>query len=608
MRILPLLLLSLIAATASAAGDPAKPISVTAREITPSRPALGVIRWDMFLGHAFRTQSQEMDFLRPEKYHWRAPFFFRRTGDPAHPLSFNPENRPEIARQAMEQEIEFAASAGIDYWAFGHNGNHLNFRDSLHDGLDAYLTASNRDKMPFCIIVNCGEMASFNVYDPPPVTYTEERTQKSWNSFTAELVALAKLPPYVRVAGGRPLIYLYTPEKLGSNIRAGVEKDLAPAERIERLVGQLREAMRAAGLGNPLIVAMVDDRMPGWRELHRKGVYDIVTYYHYRHPGKDTPYGTLWSIIEQQVLNGKFGQPDTKVFPITMSGANGMPRFKPEGGGFPEWDYREPAPGEQAAHVRGAFDYITRNPAKCDPQHVIMYAWNEFSEGGFLCPTMGEAPFYKPVTRQIDEVSAELKNWTPPEQRKRLGEVVANFPFGGLQPNARSVATAGAPSEFRLDPFAYYIAENAPATGRLGHSLRRHAAEGGKAVTLGSFPVSPKQGAASLRPTRLEFSLRVSQGNIPLSRIPDPGKPSNPHLPLPGDTGPVSVPVTFTFAGVSVEAVCTLPRDTWKTFAIDLEPSAALTNGATVSVAAAIPPLLAVDVDDLRVIAQEQAP
>jgi hypothetical protein len=127
-------------------------------------------------------------------------------------------------------------------------------------------------------------------------------------------------------------------------------------------------------------------------------------------------------------------------------------------------------------------------------------------------------------------------------------------------------------------------------------------------VTLGSFPVSAKQGAGPLRPTRIEFSLRISTGNIPLSRVPDIGKPGRYHIPLPGDTSPVSVPVTITLGDVSIEAVCTLPRDTWKTFAIDLESGTSLANGATVSVASSIPPLLALDLDDLRVIAKEQVP
>jgi hypothetical protein len=142
----------------------------------------------------------------------------------------------------------------------------------------------------------------------------------------------------------------------------------------------------------------------------------------------------------------------------------------------------------------------------------------------------------------------------------------------------------------------------------MGNSLRRHAAEGGKPVTLGSFPLAPKQEGASLRPTRVEFSLRVSQGNLPGSRIPAPGTPRIPHLPLPGDTSPVSVPVTLTLGDVSIEAVCTLPRNTWKTFSIELETGTALACGGIVSVAAAIPPMLALDLDDLRTIAQEHLP
>jgi hypothetical protein len=113
-------------------------------------------------------------------------------------------------------------------------------------------------------------------------------------------------------------------------------------------------------------------------------------------------------------LHGTFKRPGLKVIPPTMSGANGMPRHKGPGGAFPRWDWTEPAPGELAAHVRGAFDYVATHPEKCEANTVIMYAWNEHSEGGFLCPTMGEAPDYKPVTRQIDELSEALKNWTPP--------------------------------------------------------------------------------------------------------------------------------------------------------------------------------------------------
>jgi hypothetical protein len=113
-------------------------------------------------------------------------------------------------------------------------------------------------------------------------------------------------------------------------------------------------------------------------------------------------------------LLGTFGRHDLKVIPPTMSGANGMPRYR-KGGAFPMWDWSEPAAGELTAHLHGAFDYVAKHPAKCEANTVIMYAWNEHSEGGFLCPTMGTAPDYRPVTRQIDELAEALQRWRPPE-------------------------------------------------------------------------------------------------------------------------------------------------------------------------------------------------
>jgi hypothetical protein len=41
-------------------------------------------------------------------------------------------------------------------------------------------------------------------------------------------------------------------------------------------------------------------------------------------------------------------------------------------------------------------------------QVIFAYSWNEHSEGGTLCPTMGESPDYIPVTTWLDEVANVL--------------------------------------------------------------------------------------------------------------------------------------------------------------------------------------------------------
>jgi hypothetical protein len=390
--------------------ETSRSVEVNATRIDAGRPTLGVIRWDMYTGHPFTTQKQEFGFLKPEKYHWRAPFFVRRTGDPEKPLEFNPENRPGVYQEAMEQEIEFAAGAGIDYWAFGYAGPAIHVRRGLHEGLDAYLASPQKDKIHFCVIVHCPGVAAAKFYEPPSVRHTEKEIDTSWKEYVEDMIKLAKEPSYQRVVDGRPLVYLYQPRLVGE----GRRRELAPVERLDRCLSLLRKQFNAAGVGDPYLAHMVDIRKPDWEWLFDEGLVDCVTLYHQRYGGESLQYGTLWGHIKRSTLHGTFKRPGLKVIPPTMSGANGMPRHKGPGGAFPRWDWTEPAPGELAAHVRGAFDYVATHPEKCEANTVIMYAWNEHSEGGFLCPTMGEAPDYKPVTRQIDELSEALKNWTPP--------------------------------------------------------------------------------------------------------------------------------------------------------------------------------------------------
>jgi hypothetical protein len=83
-----------------------------------NRPLVGVIRWDGYNGSPNVTQKQEMGFLKVGKWHGRAPWFFRKTTDPEHPLVFNPNYDKQTISEITDQEIGYAAAAGIDYWAF----------------------------------------------------------------------------------------------------------------------------------------------------------------------------------------------------------------------------------------------------------------------------------------------------------------------------------------------------------------------------------------------------------------------------------------------------------------------------------------------------------
>jgi hypothetical protein len=61
-----------------------------------------------------------------------------------------------------------------------------------------------------------------------------------------------------------------------------------------------------------------------------------------------------------------------------------------------------PAPVEAAAHIREGFEFVENHPAVCDANTILCYAWNEFAEGGWLCPTYGEG------TARLDAVRAMM--------------------------------------------------------------------------------------------------------------------------------------------------------------------------------------------------------
>jgi hypothetical protein len=73
------------------------------------------------------------------------------------------------------------------------------------------------------------------------------------------------------------------------------------------------------------------------------------------------------------------------------------------------YHYRLPEPGDVTHRVRQVLSYIKNHAAACDAQTAFMYSWNEHSEGGGLCPTMGPSPGYEPVRKQLDEVAAALR-------------------------------------------------------------------------------------------------------------------------------------------------------------------------------------------------------
>jgi hypothetical protein len=50
--------------------------------------------------------------------------------------------------------------------------------------------------------------------------------------------------------------------------------------------------------------------------------------------------------------------------------------------------YLPPTPVELAAHLQASLDWCTSHREAADAQGVLIYAWNEIDEGGWLLPSL----------------------------------------------------------------------------------------------------------------------------------------------------------------------------------------------------------------------------
>ncbi len=321
---------------------------------TTTRPLVGAIRWDAWVGDTPEMPGYDVGLqversLGPKQWHDRLPFFAQEISDT--------EVRVRANTQAvMDREIGYAARAGIDYWAF------VMYAPSdpvTKGGLDLYLKSTHRREIRFAMIVQ---------------SYTFGHADID------RLVSYFALPDYQRVAGGRPLVFVLGPTKRGDSAWSH------PKESID----ELRAKTEAAGIASPYIVhqwgwAGAKD-VVDWLGLDAMGAYAM------QFDDERAPYTMLARKTE-----GKWDEwaaTGARVVPIVMAGWDRRPRvqhpvsWERKGGGPIERYYETPTPSELAAHLRASLEWCRAHPRSAEANTVLVYAWNEIDEGGWLVPSL----------------------------------------------------------------------------------------------------------------------------------------------------------------------------------------------------------------------------
>ncbi|MFK7691622.1 carbohydrate binding domain-containing protein [Paenibacillus sp. HJGM_3] len=312
-----------------------------------SKTAVGAIRWDMWgsTDNPLDFGSQTQKTLSPEKYHFRLPWYASVTGT-------NEAHIPQYTQEIMDQEIQYAKKAGIDYWAF--------VMYESPTARDLYLSSAHKDDVKWTAILGASGY-SFDNY--------------AW------LVSQFKTSNYQKVLNDRPLVYVWNTNK--------------------RYVDELRSEAHKQGTAEPYIVIMGTNA-----KTMRLMQGDALSQYT-NFGSNGSPYSTLikndknnWNLLAD------YG---AQVIPTVTTGWDPRPRIDtPVWTSYGENQWAQTAtPQEIAENLKNALEWNDSHRSSSFPNAVLMYAWNENDEGGWIIPTLGADG--QPDTSRLDAIESVLR-------------------------------------------------------------------------------------------------------------------------------------------------------------------------------------------------------
>ena len=316
------------------------------------RPLAGVLRWDAWDGQGPDAMTRVVEkTLGKPKYHWRLPWFADVHADGTVSID---ASRPGV----MEREIDFAADAGIDYFIFLNYG----MKSDKSAAFDRYLAAPNSGRIRFAL---CFMFIESQIPD------------SQWPADVEHYVRFLKDPRCVKVCGDRPLVYTFHYGDL----------------KVNRRVLDLKAAAAKLGL-NPYFVYYNNTPDAMWPMMKELG-YDAMSMYATAKGAAagPCPFSVFATNMESRV-RGPALEKGIPCVPSVQTGWDKTPRqeYVPywekdeayhKQRGFPDF----PTLDEIADVIRRGREFVREHPEICPANTYSIYSWNEFDEGGWLCPT-----------------------------------------------------------------------------------------------------------------------------------------------------------------------------------------------------------------------------
>ncbi|MCS7306543.1 MAG: glycoside hydrolase family 99-like domain-containing protein [Thermoguttaceae bacterium] len=257
--------------------------------------------------------------------------------------------------EIMERQIDLAADHAIGFFAFcwyWHPKQEDIENDPKHTGLRLFLQAKNNHKMQFCLLV--ANHAGFLITTP-----------ENWRKAAHIWLPYLKHPRHLRV-GGRPLVIIFNPAD-------GSREGLAAVQQVAKEAGLPGVAIAACGAGDPKI---------GY--THRT-YYTIVPGY-----SAGSQARKYQELIEAH-QKAWHGTPEQPFIPQVTVGWDKRPWETGTDAPGAGWYYPDRTPEAFGQFLESAIQWMDKNPDKTTAERLLLiYAWNELGEGGYLVPTAGD--------------------------------------------------------------------------------------------------------------------------------------------------------------------------------------------------------------------------
>ncbi len=319
----------------------------------PTETLVGAIRWDAWVNPATKwgeanvkpdnyIGAQMARSLGPAQYHYRAPYF--TIVKSATEITF-----PDYTQEMFDEEMRYAMEAGIDYFMYCWYLDD----DVMSSARKYHVNSKYRNSVKMCAMLNIANITNAD-YD-------------YWlNNF--------KLDCWQKVDGNRPLIYA---------------DNVADPRYTAHIVNKFRNKCIEAGLGNPYIIGLAQfgATPENVKELGFDAIGDYAS-------GGGVDAGEFKDLATNTWLEWHtWRSKGVQVVPLVTTGWDRRPRIDHpvtwEGPTKNKLDFTNTAtPQEIADHLKQALEFNEKNPTVTPANTVLIYAWNEHDEGGWLCPTL----------------------------------------------------------------------------------------------------------------------------------------------------------------------------------------------------------------------------